>query len=128
MKHRAILLLVFLGGGTAAAAWGQQQKPPKAETGRFGNPTSTARLYQDYIYGVVKKIDKNEIVLDKTASGVEEVFKLDAKTKFIYDGKPSSPDSLKVGENVYVEVKKDKKTGDRVAKKVVAGLAATHAP
>ncbi len=104
------------------------QKDPKADTARFGIPTSTARVFQDYLYGVVKRVDKGELVLDKTVSGVDEVFKLEPKTKFIRDGRPSSLADLKVGDQVYIEVKKDKKKGDKIAKKVVTGAAATQAP
>ena len=85
-------------------------------------------MFQDYFYGVVKRVDKGELLLDKTVSGVDEVFKLEPKTKFIRDGRPSSLEDLKVGDQVYIEVKKDKKKGDKIAKKVVTGAAATEAP
>jgi hypothetical protein len=104
------------------------QKDTKADTARFGDPTSTARPLQDYIYGVVKKIDKTELTLDKTISGVDEVFKLEPKTKFIRDGKQSLLQDLKVGDQVFVEVKKNKKTGDQIAKKVVTGATSVGVP
>ncbi len=128
MSLRQILLAGLLTLSATVTAGLGQANPDKPETARFGNPTSTARVFQDYVYGVVKKVDKKELVLDKTVSGVVQVFKLEPKTKFIYDGKPSTLDNLKIGDNVYVEVKKDKKTGDMVAKKVVTGLAATQVP
>lgn len=128
MKSRAFPLTYFLTLTVSVPVVEAQRQPTKAGTGRFGNPTSTARIFQDYIYGVVKKIDKSELVLEKTVSGVDEVFKLDPKIKFIRDGKPSTLEDFKVGDKVFVERKKDKKTGDMVAKKVVTGLAATQLP
>lgn len=108
-------------------ARGQGQKT-KADTARFGNPTSTARVFQDTIYGVVKKIGKDELVLQKTVQGVDQALKLEPKTKFIRDRKSASRSDLKVGDQVYVEVKKDKKSGQMIAKKVVTGVAATELP
>ena len=112
----------------AIAPWVQaQNEPKKSDTGRFGNPTSIARNLQDYLYGVIKKIDdkSNELVLDKTKFGIDQTVKLDAKTKYIHDGKPSALSQLKPGDQVYVDVRKDKKTGDRYAKKVVSGVPPT---
>ncbi len=125
MKRRHILLAGIVTLSFAVAGGLAQQKTDKPETARFGNPTSTARALQDYIYGVVKQVEKTELVLDKTASGVDEVFKLEPKTKIIRDGKPSTLDDLKIGDQVFVQVKKDKKTGDKLAKKVVTGVPPT---
>jgi hypothetical protein len=52
---------------------------------------------------------------------MDETFKLNKKTKFIHDGKSSSPDSVKVGDKVWVDARQDKKTGDSIARKVVSG-------
>jgi uncharacterized protein DUF5666 len=100
---------------------------PDRPTARFGNPTSIARIYQDYVYGVVKKIDAkgNELILDKTLFGDDQTFKLQSKTKFIHDGKPSHLGQLKVGDEVYVKVHKNKKTGEMTARKVVSGVMPT---
>ncbi len=127
---RGLLSTAFLAcllGNSSALA---QDKSPKTGKPRFGDPTSTARHFQDYIYGVVKKIDPkaNELVLDKTKFGIDQTYKLDSKTKVVRDGKPSSLDALKVGDQVFVEVKKDKKTGVEIAAKIVTGVGATPAP
>jgi hypothetical protein len=125
---RGILVAIVLAGGLIATAATAQQKPVTAGKARFGDPTSTARIYQDYLYGVIKNIDANAMVLEKTKFGIDQTFKFDRKVKFIQDGKPSSLDQLKVGDKVWVDVKKDKKTGELIAKKVVTGMAVTQAP
>jgi len=78
-------------------------------------------IYAGFRYGVVKAISGNEIVLTKTDAGMDETFKLDKKTKFIHDGKSSSPDSVKVGDKVWVDARQNKKSGDSIARKVVSG-------
>jgi hypothetical protein len=99
-----------------------QEKTVKAGTARFGDPTGIARKYQNFFYGVIKTIDAQGMVLEKTKVGVDQTFKFQPKTKFIHDNKPSSREDLKVGEQVYVDVHKDKKTGDLYAKQVVSGI------
>ena len=99
-----------------------QDKPVKAGTARFGDPTSTARKYQNLLYGVIKTLDANGMVLEKTKVGIDQTFRFQPKTKFIHDDKPSSREDLKVGDQVYVDVREDKKTGDLYAKKVVTGI------
>ena len=114
----AAILLIF-----SPPAFAQGNKlPVKPETARFGDPTSIARKYQSYLYGVVKKIDKDEIILEKTKFGVDTTIKLIPKTKYVSDEKPSSLGELKVGDQVYVDVKTDKKTGEMSAKKIVSGV------
>jgi hypothetical protein len=122
MNPRLIPSIVALMIATSSPALAQRElgKP------RFGHPTSTARAYQDYLYGEIKKIDKTELVLDKTKFGVDQTVKLGPKTKFIKDGKASRLDNFKIGEGVFVETKKDKKTGEMIAKKVLAGMGATQ--
>jgi len=99
-----------------------QDKPVKAGTARYGDPTGTARKYQNLLYGVIKTLDANGMVLEKTKSGIDQTFRFQPKTKFIHDDKPSSREDLKVGDQVYVDVHEDKKTGDLYAKKVVTGI------
>ena len=99
-----------------------QNKPVKAGTARYGDPTSTARKYQNFLYGVIKTVDANGMMLEKTHAGIDQAFKFQPKTKFIHDDKPSSREDLKVGDQVYVDVHEDKKTGDLYAKKVVSGI------
>jgi hypothetical protein len=106
----------------------QQNKPRPTGTARFGDPTGTAHHLQNYIYGVVKKIGKDQVVLDKTEFGDDQPFKLEPKTKYVRDGKPGKLDDFKVGEKVFVQMKKDKKTGDMIAKTVVTGVASEALP
>ena len=77
---------------------------------------------------MVKKIGANELVLDKTEFGDAQVFKLEPKTKYMHDGKPSKLADLKVGDMVFVDAKKDKKTGERIARKVVTGVGLSREP
>ena len=99
-----------------------QEKIVKAETARYGDSSGTARKYQNLLYGVIKTFDLNGMVLEKTKVGIDQTLRSQPKTKFIHDDKPSSREHLKVGDQVYVEVREDKKTGDLYAKKVVAGI------
>ena len=77
--------------------------------------------YQGFVYGVVKALNKNTIVLTKTNAGMDQTFKLNRKTKYLRDGKSSSLASVKLGDKVWVDGDEDKKTGDFIARKVVSG-------
>jgi hypothetical protein len=99
-----------------------QNKPVKAGTARYGDPTGTARKYQNFLSGVIKTLDAKGMVLEKTKAGIDQSFEFQPKTKFIRDNKPSSREELKVGDQVYVDFHQDKKTGDLYAKKVVSGI------
>jgi hypothetical protein len=99
-----------------------QEKTVKAGTARYGDPTSTARKYQNLLSGVIKTIDAHGMVLEKTKAGFDQTFKFQPKTKFIHDNKPSSREDLKVGDQILVDVREDKKTGDLYAKKVITGI------
>ena len=103
---------------------GQTDKPIKSETARFGNPTMTARHLQDLFYGVVKSVGKEEIVLEKTMVGVDQSIKLNEKTRYIADGAPSTLEKLKVGDQVWLRIKTDKKTGVMQAERVYSGVVA----
>jgi hypothetical protein len=85
-----------------------------------GSGTAGAK-YKDFLYGVVKVLNEDAMVLTKTKAGVDQTFKFNKKTKFIRDGKGSSLESLKLGDMVWVDVNEDKKTGDLIARKVVSG-------
>ena len=111
-------LLVSLSGQ------GQTDKPIKSETARFGNPTMTARHLQDLFYGVVKSVGKEEIVLEKTMVGVDQSIKLNEKTRYIADGAPSTLEKIKVGDQVWLRIKTDKKTGVMLAQRVYTGVVA----
>ena len=77
--------------------------------------------YVGFRYGVVKELNKDELVLTKTDAGMDQTFKITKKTKFIHDGKGSSLESLKLGDQVWVDAKEDKKTGELIARKVISG-------
>ena len=98
-----------------------QSTPIISDTGRFGDASSIARKYQDYLYGVIKEKNPDELILTKTKFGVDQSIKLNKKTRITLDGKPSSIEKLQVGEGVYIDVGKGKKPGDLIAKKVVGG-------
>lgn len=129
MTFRRMILPVVLAFGFAVTASLAQDHtagqgpdaPPKAETARFGDPTSTARNLQGYVYGVIKKIGHDELIVDKTEYGDGQSFKLQPKTKYVRDGKAGNLADLKAGEGVFIDMRKDKKTGGMIAKKVVVG-------
>jgi hypothetical protein len=85
-----------------------------------GTGTAGGKL-KDYIYGVVKTLNKDTMVLTKTNAGMDETFKFSKKTKFVRDGKGSSLESLKLGDQVWVDAREDKKTSDFIARKVISG-------
>jgi hypothetical protein len=126
MKLKGLLLYGLLGCMVGVTDNRAQTEPAKPGEPRFGNPSSTARTLQDYVYGVIKQIEKEDLILDKTSFGDAQKFKLDRKTKFIHDGKPSTFEDLKVGDKVWIDTKADKKTGEMTAKKVVTGTAPTE--
>ena len=102
-------------GGSAGGGYGALGVPSTG-TDTAGNK------YEGYLYGVVTKLNKNELVLTKTKAGVDQTFKFNKKTKFVRDGKDDSFKSLKPGDEVWVDVDEDKKTGDLIARKVVSGV------
>jgi len=123
VKLAIVTLLIIILRVLSPASGRSQDRLPPTETGRFGNPSEgTTEVFRGYLYGVIKSIDAGEVVLDKTKFGVDQTYKLDPKVKVVRDGKPSSRDTLKVGEPVYVQVKKEKKTGDQIAKKILVGV------
>ena len=124
MKTTAAAILVTTLGvfGQDSPPRSAPSDPPKLETARFGNPTSTARAYQDFKFGIVKEIKKGELVLDKTSYGDDLSFKLLANTKFVHDGKVAKVDDLHVGDHVFVNVKFNKKTGDHMVDVVAWGV------
>jgi len=126
MSIKLIFLTLILGTMISFPVQAQHDTP-KNETARFGTPEDVSRVFQDYLYGVVKTISKTEMVLDKTALGDGQVFQLSPKTKFIQDGKPSSQDKFKAGDKVWVDVKKEK-TGNMLARKVITGIEPTKKP
>jgi len=120
---RATIVAALAGACLAAAAAPQSDKQPiTSNTGRFGDPNSVARKYQDYMYGVIKEKKTDVLILTQTKFGVDQTFILNKKTKYTLDGKTSTFDKLNVGDRVFIDVDKDKKTGDLIAKKVVSGV------
>jgi len=124
MRFRKIIMIVALATACIAspAAPQSDKQPIVSDTGRFGDPTSIARKYQGFQYGVLKAKNPNELILTQTKFGVDQSFKLNKKTKFVQDGKASLLGNLKVGDRLYVDADTDKKTGVMTAKKVVSGV------
>lgn len=126
MKLGRVLLMTFALSAaclaTLAAAPQSDKQPIVANPGRFGDPSSVAIKYRDYLFGIVKEVNASQVILSKTKFGVDQPFKFTKKTKFFQDGKPSSFDKIKVGEGIYIDVDTDKKTGEQLAKKVVSGV------
>ena len=128
MKQQIILGALVVGLlGFATPSLAQRGKGGKGGGyGPLGVPSSgtdtAGNKYQDYIYGVVKVIDEDQMILTKTKSGADETFKFNKKTKFVSDGKDGTFKSLKVGDEVWVDTDQDKKTGDVIARKVVDGV------
>jgi hypothetical protein len=135
MQARTTIVVILLASVTAVQAATSQQpgqepnQPGRADspaqrpdTARFGDPTDTARNLQNYVYGVIKTVESTELICDKTEFGDDQAFKLDKKTRFLRDGKPAAAADLKAGDKVWVKIRKDKKTGDLFALRVVAGV------
>ncbi len=122
--RRIFIALIVVAIGATLPLFAQTTEPRKPETARFGNPTTIARQLQDLFYGVIKTLDKNEMVLEKTKFGVDQTIKLTAKTKYIYDGEASTFGRLKVGDQVWLQIKNEKKTGGMIAEKILSGVIA----
>jgi hypothetical protein len=127
MKTKGISFLIYglmASALIAGPAWAQTVQSPDAPgaTGRLENAISVAGKYQNYIYGVIKKVGKDELILDKTRFGDGQVFKLDHKTKFLDNGKRSKLAQLKVGDMVWIDAKIKKKTNEKIARKVITGV------
>ena len=125
MKLQTILSATLLAAtcvAPSAAAPQSDKQPVTSSTVRFGDPTGVARKYQDFLSGIIKEIRPDELILTKTKFGVDQSFKIQKKTKFTQDGKPSSYDKLKVGDQVYIDVDKGRRTGTLFAKQVVSGV------
>jgi hypothetical protein len=121
-----LLITIFTVTATCLAQGTSHQvttsDPPKLETGRYGNPTSTARAYQHFKLGTVTEISKDELAIDKTPYGEHQWFKITPKTKFLQDGQVSDVSQLKAGENIFIDVKPNKKTGELVLITVAWGV------
>lgn len=115
--------LMFPAGATA------QAPVPKGDaTARFGNPTATGRQMQDLFYGVVKSIGPKEVVLEKTKFGIDQAIILTEKTQYVRDGKTSKFEELRKGDQVWLRIKTNKKTGEMTAKLVMSGVIAATIP
>jgi hypothetical protein len=132
VKLQVILVALVIGlMGFAAPSTAQRSR---GSTGGGYSPLQVSATganagdkYQDLLYGVVKELNKDAMVLTKTQYGksqygTDQTFKFNKKTKFIHDGKGSSLKSLQLGDKVWVDVHEDKKTGDLIARKVVTGV------
>lgn len=108
----------------AVAGWAQIVQSPSAPgaTGRWENAISVAGKYQSYVYGVIKKIDKDKLIVNKTRYGNNQVFLLNHKTKFEDNGKHTKLSKLKVGEMIWIDAKLNKKKHERIARKIITGV------
>jgi hypothetical protein len=129
VKHQIILValaIAVMGFAAPSTAQRGNRGNSGAGYGPLGVPsagTDTAgNRYQGFLYGVVKVLDEDQMVLTKTKAGADQTFKFNKKTKFIHDGKDSSFKSLKLGDEVWVDVDEDKKTGNLIVRKVVTGV------
>jgi hypothetical protein len=127
MRTKVINYLIcgLLGSIVACGtAWAQRIEGPDAPnaTGRLENAISVAGQYQNYIYGVVRKVTKDEIILDKTRFGDDQDFRLEHGTRFIDNGKRSTLAALKKGDMVWIDAKINKKTSEKIARKVITGV------
>jgi hypothetical protein len=120
--RRFVLGTAALGLLCAGMGRGQEGKPVMPANARFGDPTSIARQYQSYLFGIIKKLGKHQIILEKTRFGVDTAVKLTSKTRYIRNKKKSKLAALQVGDSVFVDVKNDRKTGDIIAKKILSGV------
>lgn len=123
-RSNVLISVFFTGVLVAGQVWGQvyQSTESPNAAGRLENAISVGGKYQDYIYGVVKKIGKDQIILDKTRFGNGQEFKLETKTRFIDNGKRTTKANLKVGDMVWIDAKIKKKTNEKIAKKVITGV------
>lgn len=126
VKQHIILLGLVIGlAGFNIPAAAQRGKGSTGGSSPMSIPHNGANAgskYADFLYGVIKQLDKDEMVLTKTKSGADQTFKFYKKTKFIHDGKDSTIESLHLGDEVWVDADEDKKTGELIAHKVVTGI------
>jgi hypothetical protein len=124
MRVLVVMIVAALPLVLAAGASAQSSSPKPPSNARFGNPTGTVRNLEDLFFGVIKTKDKKELVLEKTKFGTDQAIILTQKTKFVQDGQPGSLDDLKVGDQVWIRIKTDKKTGELRAEVVLSGVIA----
>jgi hypothetical protein len=129
VKQQIIFAVLLIG----LTAWVVPVAGQKGGRGGSADPESTpmgiqhtaptaGSDYEGFLYGVVKEVNKDGMVLTKTQAGSDQAFKFGKKTKFVHDGKGSTVTSLKLGDQVWVDADENKKTGDLVARKVVSGV------
>ena len=125
VKTICVLISIFCVSLLVAAIGSAQvvQSPnAPGPTRRWENAISLAGKYQNYVYGVIKKIGKKELILDKTSFGNDQAFRLQHNTKFVHNGKRSKLAELKVGDMVWVDAKMNKKKHEEIARKVITGV------
>ena len=131
MKQQIVLAALVLGlvgwvtpmaGQKGGKGAGSSSEPESTPMGIQHTGANAGSKYADFLYGVVKTLNKDEMILTKTQSGVDQTFKFNKKTKFVHDGKGSTLDALKMGDEVWVDADTNKKTGDLTARKVVTGV------
>ncbi len=129
MKQQIIFVALLIGLTALVApvaaqkgGRGTSSEPESTPMGIQHSGPNAGSKYADFLYGVVKELNKDDMVLTKTKLGADQTFKFTKKTKFISDGKTSTLEALKLGAEVWVDADQDKKTGDFIVKKVVTGV------
>ena len=127
VKQSLTLLSLFIAlvGFTASATAQRGEKgagdPESSAPGGQHAPIAAAK-YKNLFFGIVKEVNKDELVLTKTQAGADQSFKFNKKTKFLVDGKEASLASVHLGDSVWVDVDKNKRTGELIARKVLGGV------
>lgn len=124
-KVTRVLISAVLGSlMVAGAGWAQvvQSSNAPGAADRLENAISVAGKYQNYIYGVIKKIEKNRLIVNKTRFGNNQVFMLTHGTKFVNNGKRTTLAKLKVGDMIWIDAKLNKKKHEEIARKIIAGV------
>lgn len=125
IKITNVLISAMLGSlMVAGAGWAQVVQSPNAPgaADRLENAISVAGKYQNYVYGVIKKIGKDEVIVNKTRFGNNQVFMLDHHTKVVKNGKHVKLAQLKVGDMVWIDAKLNKKKNEKIARKIITGV------
>jgi hypothetical protein len=117
------LIAIVSFAGSASAQRGEKGAgdPESSAPGGLHAPNPASK-YKNLFFGTVKEVNNDGLVLTKTQAGVDQSFKFNKKTKFLVDGKEASLTSVHLGDSVWVDVDKNKRTGELIARKVMGGV------
>jgi len=127
MRAGMIIIAAVLAGAASGLAGGSQDptqpniQRADAPAAPSTDPVYTARNLQNLVYGVIKRVEPEELICDQTEFGDAQPFKLDKKTKYLHDGQAGTVQQLKVGDKTWLKIRKNKKTGELTALVVVTG-------